>query len=58
MGCGASNDPKIAVVDPSKQNYNKSSRVNNNGFQKVELKNTYNNNNEPNNRPSSEKSKS
>ncbi len=72
MGCGASNDPKIAVSDPAKNNNNysqsngnynnnKSSR-NNNGFQKVELRNTnhqqdsYNKINNVTGRPDSDKS--
>lgn len=57
MGCGASKDPKVAVAD-SKQNYNKSSSQsynNQNGFRKVELKNTQDSYNQYN-RPSSEKS--
>lgn len=52
MGCAPSTDPKVAVADPSrKNNYNNNKSSRNNGFQRVELKNsedTYNQYNRPN----------
>jgi hypothetical protein len=61
MGCAPSTDPKVAVAEPSRNNNNynnynnKSSRTNNNGFKKVELKNDTDHFNNTN-RPSSDKS--
>lgn len=61
MGCAPSNDPKIAVAETSRNNnhynhnsYNNKSSRTNNGFQKVQLKNTEDNYNQYN-RPNSDK---
>jgi hypothetical protein len=40
MGCGPSNDPKVAVADSHSSNRNKkSNNQNKNGFKEVQLKN-------------------
>lgn len=56
MGCAPSSDPKVSVAEPSQNNnnYNRTNRSNNNGFKKVELKNTQDSYNQYN-RPNSDK---
>jgi hypothetical protein len=42
MGCGPSNDPKVAVADSNSSNRNKNKKSNNqnkNGFKEVQLRN-------------------